>query len=92
MIYFTLRLTNPWSPTWEVLKSSGGQLTRNKAWEFNLYHSNELIGIEFQHTTRTDHAGLKLILSFFNYTFEYKLYDIRHWDYTEGKWSNSTYA
>ena len=92
MIYFKLRLTNPWSPTWEVLKNISGQFTKNKAWEFNLYHSNEVLGIEFEYTLRTDHAGLGLTLSFFNYTFEYKIYDIRHWDYTEDKWSTTTYA
>ena len=88
MIYFKLRLTNPWSPLWELLKTTSGLFTKNKAWEFNVYASNELLGVEFEYTTRTDHAGVGLTLSFFNYTLEYKIYDVRHWDYTENKWSD----
>ena len=67
MIYFKLRLTNPWSPSWKLLKNFNGQITRTKAWEFNVYHSNEVLGIEFEYTLRTDHAGLGLTLSFFNF-------------------------
>ena len=92
MIYFKLRLTNPWSPIWKVLKTISGNITKNKAWELNLYESNELIGIEFEYTMRADHAGIGLTLSLFGYTLEYKIYDVRHWDYTQDKWSDITHA
>jgi hypothetical protein len=92
MIYFKLRVTNPWSPIWKLLKNFNGQITRTKAWEFNVYRSNELLGIEFEYTIRTDHAGISLTLSLLNFTLEFKTYDIRHWDHKDRKWSNITYA
>lgn len=36
-----------------------------------------------------DHAGPELELCLFGYSARYKIYDIRHWNYSLGKWKNT---
>lgn len=35
---------------------------------------------------KTDHAGLHCYLSLFKFSFEFNIYDHRHWDHKLNKW------
>ena len=82
MIQFNFRVTNLWgSERFQTFRHCSGRITQNKAWEFNLYRSNELLAVECSYTVRRDHAGFNLIVGLFGYTAEFYIYDVRHWDY-----------
>jgi hypothetical protein len=85
MIQFNFRITNPWGSEflWRTFRHWSGRITQSKAWEFNLYRSNELVAVECAYTVRRDHAGFNLMVGLFGFSIEFYIYDIRHWDYKE---------
>ena len=46
----------------------------------------ELFRIEFEWTTRQDHAGVHLELGLFGYKIAFGWYDTRHWNIEKGRW------
>ena len=86
MITFNFLISNPWSNTWNLIWGTNGLLTTHKAWELNLYRTDQIINIEFCLSINCDHAGLNTKLGLFGYTLEYTVYDTRHWDYENNTW------
>lgn len=86
MITFNFLISNPWSNTWDLVWGKSGLLTTHKAWELNLYRTNQFIEVYFMLNFNCDHAGIKFNISLFGYTLEYTVYDTRHWDYDNNTW------
>lgn len=87
MINFNFRITNPWATRWRTVYCWSGKLTNHKAWEINLYRSNELVAAECSYTMRQDHAGFNLLAGLFGCTIELHIYDTRHWDYKANRFT-----
>jgi hypothetical protein len=86
MIDLKFAIINPFSKGWECFYNSGEKLTKNKAWEFNLYRTNDVVRFEFRFSIREDHAGLNIEVGLIGYSFEFSIYDIRHWNYESDEW------
>lgn len=86
MININFLISNPYSNTWDLLWGTNGLLTKFKAWEINLYRTNQIFEIYFLLNFNSDHAGLRANFSLFGYTLEYSFYDTRHWDYENNTW------
>jgi len=86
MIYINLSLMNPWSDLFDPMLSFSKRLSKNKAFELELYRSNTIIEFETRLTFREDHAGLTLGLGLFSYTLRAQFYDTRHWNYDKKAW------
>lgn len=81
MIYFNFNIRNPFTRRFDIVKSyNGSSILKYKHWEFNIYKTSDIIGINLEITHRCDHAGISLQISLLGYNIEYHLYDIRHWD------------
>lgn len=88
MIYFSLAIQNPFSNRFNIIKSyNGSAILKHKHWEFNIYKTSDIIGIDFDITHQCDHAGFSIQLSLFGYSAEYQFYDSRHWDRERKSWS-----
>lgn len=46
------------------------------------------IGFSIGWTYKTDHAGIRLVLTLFGWDFAVELYDARHWDDSNNCWEN----
>ena len=86
MIHIGFTFENPWSDLFDPGYCWGGSITKNKAWEVQAYRSNVLAECEFRINTRSDHAGVKLEVGLFSFSFVVQLYDTRHWNYDTGTW------
>jgi hypothetical protein len=86
MINIHLNLTNPFSNRFGIVKSLHGLLSKNKAWEFNIYKVSSVVSVGFNLTFRCDHAGLRGEISLLGYEIEANVYDTRHWDYETNTW------
>lgn len=86
MINLRLSITNPWTSIWDAGWSWGKKLSKNKAWELQIYRSNVLLEAEVNLTHRQDHAGLKLELGLLTWCLSFNVYDTRHWNYDQGCW------
>lgn len=88
MISFLISISNPWSK--DRFKNLGciwGKISKNKTWE--LEHSfcdGTFLDINLKYTTKQDHAGFELDLSVLTYGIRFRIYDVRHWDYSQNKW------
>jgi hypothetical protein len=87
MLSINFNLCNPWSNRWDTLWVKSRLLSATKAVEFNGYHTNSLINVDFSFSVRTDHAGFRLMLGLFGYDAELHFYDTRHWDRENGQWT-----
>ncbi len=87
MINFEFFLSNPWSANqWRVLLNKHGKISKNKAWEFNVYSSKSIISIDFGLSIRSDHAGIRMQGGVLGYEIEFLIYDTRHWDHNNNDW------
>lgn len=86
MFNFNFQIINTFSKRWEGLYNTGKKITKNKAWEFNLYSTNDIIRFEFNFTTNCDHSGLYIDFGLIGYAFDFSIYDIRHWDHENDVW------
>ena len=80
MIHFDFCLSNPFSNRWNHVVDKHGRFTTNKAWEFVVYRTPNIISISFSLRFRTDHAGIRLQVGLVGYELELHFYDTRHWD------------
>lgn len=88
MIYFNINIRNPFSSRFENLwTKSGGTPWVYKYWEVQVMKDDELIRIEFEFTTRQDHAGVRLELGLLGYKIAATVYDSRHWDHERNQWT-----
>jgi hypothetical protein len=81
MINLRFSIVNPWSNLFDAGQCWGKQITKNKAWELQLYRCNTIVEGQFEFTTRQDHAGLRLEVGLLSYVLAFNLYDTRHWNY-----------
>lgn len=90
MIQFSINISNPfWSDRWSSLKYwSCDKPRNNKSWEIQLMKSSELIGFDFDWTTRQDHAGIRLELGVAGYKVAFNWSDTRHWHTEKNRWVN----
>ncbi len=86
MINLKLSIINPWSSLWDAGRAWGGKLTKNLAWESQLYRSNVILEWVFEFTHRQDHAGLRLEFGLFTWCWTFIVYDTRHWNYSTNRW------
>jgi hypothetical protein len=88
MINLKFNIDNPWrtNKVWNILWTKYGSITENKAWEFNGYHTGNIINVEFHWTFQGDHAGVRLMIGLFGYEVELDFYDTRHWDFEKNTW------
>jgi hypothetical protein len=88
MIYFNINIRNPnWANRFESLWFRGGAtFWKNKFWEVQIMKNDPLLRIEFDFTTRQDHAGLQIELALFGYEIHFSFHDSRHWHYEKNRW------
>jgi hypothetical protein len=68
---------------------------KNKFWvvqitKWDYEGAGETYGIICQYETKTDHAGLQLRLDFWQFMFNFQVYDNRHWDDKNDCWECET--
>ncbi len=86
MINLKFELSNPFSDRWANVYNTGGYLTENKSWEFQIMKTNTVVDASLCFTTRNDHAGLTLELGLLGFNSHLTIHDNRHWDYENKRW------
>lgn len=89
MIRLSINIKNPYAKdvyckTYEYTKA----VSKYKRFEAEHFYCNyNLFGLIIDTSWRgEDHGGPEIEVCFLGVTARYKIYDIRHWDYTKGKW------
>lgn len=89
MINLNLKIRNPWSRRFSILKTwHGTAILDYKFWEFQANRNSDIIGFEFSISLRQDHAGFIVGLSIFSFEILFTLYDVRHWNQERSCWEN----
>lgn len=87
MIYFNFNIRNPWWDRFANIKVWSGETPiKHKYWEVQITKCDNLLRVEFETTTRQDHAGVRLELGLLGYEIDFTIYDNRHWNSEEGRW------
>jgi hypothetical protein len=93
MIFLNFRIQNPFHNDWAKLRDWfwwDRKLTKHKNFEIQLGHFHNLPTLfSFEVDTRWrghDHAGPSFDLTILWFYVMVKIYDNRHWDYSENKW------
>lgn len=82
MINVDFSITNPWSNRFSNLWCCSFETPfKNKYIELELCKDTNIISLAVQLTTRRDHSGLNIELGLLGYSFNFRFYDCRHWDY-----------
>lgn len=91
MIYFNFNIRNPkWTERFTNVKCwHGSTFVKNKYWEVEIIKCDNILRIEFEFTIRQDHAGINLELGLLGYEIHFTLYDNRHWDYENNRWTKN---
>jgi hypothetical protein len=88
MIKLRLEIRNPWSK--DRFKNLGcvfGKITKHTAWELeHTFYDGMLVDLDFEFTTKQDHAGIRFSLGVFGYAVGFSIYDTRHWDQENNCW------
>lgn len=89
MLRFSFTVKNPWAK--DVYCKSfeyNAVLHGNKHFEAEHYYCNyNLFHFSLDLSWRgEDHAGPELELTLLGFSMRYKIYDVRHWDYSVGRW------
>lgn len=71
-----------------ILEKSGDTPFPNKFWELSIHRDNVILGYSFLISTQTDHAGLFITFTLFRFTFDFQVYDNRHWDDESNSWES----
>ena len=55
----------------------------NKFWELQITNEFDCpwFNFQIQWTRKQDHAGFQILVEIYKFMFDFKIYDIRHWDY-----------
>jgi hypothetical protein len=85
-----LELTNPWSKDkFKNLGCVSGRISKNLSWELeHTFYDGMLLDLDFEFTTKQDHAGLRFSLGIFGYSMGFNIYDVRHWNHEIKDWMN----
>lgn len=88
MIYLNFNVRNPrWWDRFNNIRCWAGETPfKHKYWEVQIIKHDNLLRLEFELTTRQDHAGANLELGLFGYEIHFTFYDNRHWNSHEGRW------
>ena len=60
---------------------------KNKFVELEFYTTETLVGFDFHWTTRRDHAGIDIQISWIGFCAHLNFYDNRHWDDKNNCWA-----
>jgi hypothetical protein len=89
MINLSFSILNPYSKDFfKNIYNRSGKITKNKSWEFEIYKQDHTL-FDFNIDTcivGKDHAGINVLLGLLSYVVCAKIYDTRHWDYTNKCW------
>jgi len=95
MIYFSFKFESPWAKDpgrvqhdyfWREPK-----ISRRKAMCIQLSKAAtpSILRFDLDLSWRGhDHAGPGISLELFGYFFDFNIYDVRHWNYEEGRWES----
>jgi hypothetical protein len=93
MIFLRFKIFNPWFKDNDNKSvhyfSKHKQLSKNKNLEIQVskFQPDDLLGFVIDLRWKgQDHQGPEFEISVFGYMFMMKIYDSRHWNYTEGRW------
>jgi len=87
MINLSFNIRNPWSSRFVTIFSKSGKTPfANKFWELEFLKTSDIIGFQFNLTTRQSHAGLYVSIALFGYALVFNFYDSRHWDGKNNCW------
>lgn len=89
MIELNFVLLNPWANSkFDNLFNRTKAVSKNKAIEFEICRwTKELAALKIDTNWRgMDHAGPSIEIGLLGYSITLKLYDIRHWDYSNNSW------
>jgi hypothetical protein len=92
MIYVGFSLKNPfWEDRFQNIWNRCWKIFKNKNLEIEFYKHSSLLGfsVNFNPIAR-DHGGFRFDIELLGYTFDFNLYDSRHWDYENNCWEKST--
>jgi hypothetical protein len=92
MITLSFKIFNPVVKTRNInmLWWAGGSFTKNKHWELDVSFDrlNTIFGIDVDtNFIGSDHAGIKFTLILFGFHLYTSMYDSRHWDYRNNRWT-----
>jgi hypothetical protein len=88
MIYFNINIRKPsWWNRFKSIKCWFFETPfKHKYVEVEIIKNDNLFRIEFEITTKQDHAGCNLELGLLGYEIHFTFYDNRHWNNEEGRW------
>lgn len=87
MLSLNLNIRNPWSDRFKNLWCRAYDTPfKSKFVELEVYRDSSLLSFNVNWTIRQSHAGLDFEFGLLGYCFHFQFYDIRHWNYTEGRW------
>ncbi len=88
MIKSRLEIRNPWSKDrFKNLGCMSGKITQNTAWELeHTFYDGMLVDLDFEFTTKQNHAGLRFCLGILGYAIGFTVYDTRHWSSETNTW------
>lgn len=76
-----------------MYKSFHGRFLKfqHKFWEVSFHWASQdswttYFSADITANRRTDHAGFRFSIEVMRFSFEFEIYDQRHWDYDAGKW------
>jgi hypothetical protein len=87
-LYWCFNIRNPnWWRRFQNVKCWVGKTPfKNKSWEVQIIKNDNLLRIEFEVTTKQDHAGANLELGLLGYEIHFTFYDHRHWNNETNAW------
>lgn len=91
MIHINFNIRNPWSNRFDNLKCWSEKVFENKAIEFEILKTTDIIDFSIDITHRQSHAGFRLELGLLGYNMSFHFYDTRHWDYDANTWDLEDY-
>jgi hypothetical protein len=88
MIKSRLEIRNPWGKDrFKNLGCVSGKITKHKSWELeHTFYDSMLADLDFEFTTKRDHAGLRFSLGILGYAVGFNIYDNRHWNTETNTW------
>lgn len=87
MLNLALNIRNPWSQEFKNLWNKVFTTPHpSKYIELEIYKDSNLLSFNFSWTIRQSHGGIDIDVGLLGYGFHFNFYDIRHWNYKEGRY------
>jgi hypothetical protein len=87
MISLNFNIRNPWSKRWKnVWCRAYNTPFKNKFLELEVLKDTTIVSFMFHLSTHQSHGGLSMEVGLVGYSFNFKFYDNRHWNYDEGRY------